>query len=282
MIEGQPSATAERVAAERAAHQLLDSPTLLDDPIQLSIIAPERREKLLAEPAAHDRSPLSRPMRAIVVVRSRIAEDEMRRRYDEGVRQYVVLGAGLDTFAYRHALPDLRVFEVDQPSTQGLKKARLAAASIAVPASLAFVPCDFTTQRIPDTLAAAGFAADRPAVFAWLGVAMYLEERDVDATLSYVGSLARKTSIIFDYAQPPDSLAWLARIFYRKVLDRLAERGEPWKSFLEPARLRAKLLQMGFDDIDDLGADEINARYLANRTDGLRSGGVGRVAIARK
>ena len=111
---------------------------------------------------------------------------------------------------------------------------------------------------------------------------MYLDERDVDRTLAYVARLPSRTSIVFDYAQPPESVPWLARIFYRKVLERLAERGEPWRSFLEPGPLRDKLLMMGFSDVDDLGADEINARYLAGRTDGLRSGGVGRIAIARK
>jgi len=280
--EGQPSGTAERVAAERAAHQLLDSPRLIDDPLQLSVIAPERREKLLADPSAHDRSPISKPMRAIVVVRSRIAEDEIARRYREGVRQYVVLGAGLDTFAYRNPLAGLRVFEVDYPSTQEMKRRRVADAGIATPASLVYVSIDFAADSLADALARSGFDAGQPAVFAWLGVAMYLDERDVDRTLAYVARLPSRTSIVFDYAQPPESVPWLARIFYRKVLERLAERGEPWRSFLEPGPLRDKLLMMGFSDVDDLGADEINARYLAGRTDGLRSGGVGRIAIARK
>jgi len=280
--EGQPSGTAERVAAERAAHQLLDSPRLIDDPLQLKVIAPERRDKLLADPSSHDRSPISKPMRAIVVVRSRIAEDEIARRYREGVDQYVILGAGLDTFAYRNPFPNLRVFEVDYPSTQEMKRRRISDAGIAAPASLTYVSIDFANDSLADALARSGFDAGRPAVFAWLGVAMYLEERDVDATLAFVAGLAPKTSIIFDYAQPPENLPWLARIFYRKVLDRLAERGEPWRSFLEPDPLRQKLLAMGFSEVDDLGADEINARYLAGRTDGLRSGGVGRIAIARK
>lgn len=282
MREGQPSGTAERVALERAAHQLLDSPRLLDDPLALSVIDPSARETLLANPQAHDRSPLSRPLRTIVVVRSRVAEDEIARRYNEGVDQYVILGAGLDTFAYRHTYRGLKVFEVDQPSTQQLKKQRLAAAGIVPPSSLTFVPFDFLKHTLADVLTAAGFQRQRPAVFAWLGVVMYLEPRDVDATLSYVASLPAGTSIVFDYAMPPESFSILARMFYRRMLDRLDEYGEPWKSFLQPDPLRAKLLSMGFTNVEDLGGKEMHARYLSNREHGLQARGISRIAVARK
>lgn len=282
MREGESSGTAERVAAERAAHQLIDRPLVLDDPLAVRVVHPERARKLLAEPAANDRSPIAKPMRAIVVVRSRIAEDELRERHRQGVNQYILLGAGFDTFAYRNPFPSVRVFEVDFPSTQTVKRRRIADAGIAVPANVTYVPMDFDKDRLEPALAAAGFNRREPAVFAWLGVAMYLEERDIDATLTVIGAMPERTSLVFDYAQPPDTLPWLARILYRRVLSRLAERGEPWRSFFEPDPLRDKLLSMGFTAVEDLGADEINARYLANRSDGLRSGGVGRIAIARK
>src|SRR6188472_183233 len=150
MFEGQPSRTAERVALERAAHQLLDSPKLLDDPYAIRVISADDRRELEKHPDRHDRSPLSKPTRAIVVVRTRIAEDELA---SSGASQYVLLGAGLDTFAYRNPFPGVRVFEVDQPDTQALKRARLAAARIDLPANMTFAPCDFSRDRLEDALA---------------------------------------------------------------------------------------------------------------------------------
>jgi methyltransferase (TIGR00027 family) len=277
--EGQPSGTAERVALQRAAHQLLDTPRILDDPLAIKVIRPDLREDLLAHPEHNDRSPMSRPTRALVVVRTRIAEDELA---SGGARQYVLLGAGLDTFAYRNPHAHVRVFEVDEPSTQRLKRERLAAAGIQPPGSVTFVTCDFSRDSLPQVLAAAGFDQTQPAVVAWLGVVMYLDRQDVFDTLRYLATLPARSAVIFDYALPPESLPWLRRIFYRKVLERLAAIGEPWKSFLEPEPLRTELLAMGFASVDDLGADDINRRYLPERRDGLQAGGIGRIAVARR
>ena len=279
MHEGQPSRTAERVAEQRAAHQLLDSPRVLDDPFAIRLVSADVRQQLEQHPSEIDRSPISKPTRAIVVVRTRIAEDELAR---SGATQYVLLGAGLDTFAYRNPFPHVRVFEVDQPDTQALKRQRLAAADIDLPANMTFAPCDFSRDRLEDALASVGFDRHQPAVFAWLGVVMYLERADVMKTLQFIVSQPAPVSVIFDYAQPPDAFPWLQRIFYRRVLDRLEQIGEPWKSFMEPKSLRADLLALGFTSVEDLGGDEINSRYLANRTDGLQSRNVGRIAVARK
>jgi len=279
MHEGQPSQTAERVAEERAAHQLLDSPRLLDDPISIRLLSPAKREALQSHPERHDRSPMAKPTRAIVVVRTRIAEDELGR---SGAKQYVLLGAGLDTFAYRNPHQDVRVFEVDFPATQTLKHERLAAAGIELPPNLTFVPCDFSKDALADALAAAGFDRTQPAIFAWLGVVMYLEMSDVVETLRYIASLPTPSAVVFDYAQPPEIFPWLQRVFYRRVLARLEEQGEPWKSFMLPAPLQAELLTMGFASVEDRGADEINSQYLADRTDGLKARSIGRIAIARR
>jgi methyltransferase (TIGR00027 family) len=278
MNEGQPSRTAERVAALRAAHQVLDSPQVLDDPFAIRLLSAEARRRLEEHPEEIDRSLTSKPVRAMVVVRTRIAEDELAA---SGATQYVLLGAGLDTFAYRNPFRNVRVFEVDQPDTQALKRQRVAAARIELPANLTFAPCDFSRDRLEDALAAAGFDRAQPAVFAWLGVVMYLDRADVMKTLQFIVSQQAPVSVIFDYAQPPDGFPLLQRIFYRRILNRLEEIGEPWKSFMEPESLRADLLALGFTSVEDLGGDEINARYLAHRTDGLQSRNVGRIAIAR-
>jgi methyltransferase (TIGR00027 family) len=279
MHEGQPSRTAERVAVERAAHQLLDSPLVLEDPLAIRVISAEHRAALQEHAERHDRSPMSKPTRAIVVVRTRIAEDQLART---AAPQYVVLGAGLDTFAYRNSVPHLRVYEVDFPATQNLKRERLNAAGIEVPENMSFVPCDFARDQLADVLDAAGFNRAEPAVFAWLGVVMYLEHANIVSTLRYIAAQSAPASVVFDYAQPPDIFPWLQRVFYRRVLDRLAELGEPWKSFMQPEPLRTELLSLGFASVEDLGGDEINARYLGNRSDGLKARSIGRIAIARR
>ena len=267
MREGQPSRTAERVALERAAHQLLDSPLVLDDPFALRVIAGAQRLELEANPGQHDRSPMSKPTRALVVARTRAAEDELAASH---AKQYVLLGAGLDTFAYRNPFADVRVFEVDQPDTQALKRERVALAGMTPPPNLSYAPCDFSRDSLARALAAAGFNRDRPAVFAWLGVVMYLELDDVLETLRYIVTVPPPSAVVFDYALSPRRFSWPARKFYEHVLDRLEEQGEPWKTFLEPDSLAQTLHTIGFSAVDDLGPEEINARYLADRADGLK------------
>jgi len=277
MQQGQPSRTAERVALERAAHQLLDFPLVLEDPLAIRVIAAELRHEFERHPARHDRSLVSKPTRALVVVRTRIAEDTLA---SSGATQYVLLGAGLDTFAYRNPLPQVRVFEVDHPSTQALKRERLNAAGIALPASLMYVRCDFSKDRVPEVLNAAGFDRSQPSVFAWLGVVMYLERADIDETLRYVATMPAGSAVIFDYVQPPEESPWLERFVYRTVLKRLVQMEEPWKSFLRPAPLRQDLLSFGFSSVEDLSGGDLNRRFLSNRSDGLKAHSIGRVVIA--
>jgi methyltransferase (TIGR00027 family) len=268
---------------ERAAHEALDSPLVLVDPLAVRMLSPAQAAGLRERPDQHDASPITRPMRALVVVRSRIAEDEIAHAArDRGVGQYVLLGAGLDTFAYRNPLPGVRVFEVDDPATQRLKHERLAAAGIAIPDTVTFVPCDFASSAPIVELRSAGFDDERPAVFAWLGVAMYLSRADVMRTLRAIAALPNRTAVVFDYALPPRALPWMTRLFYRRVLRRLEAQGEPWLSFFEPGPLRATLADLGFTEIDDLGAAEIDDRYLAGRRDGLKSGSIGRIVVARR
>src|SRR5947209_9930418 len=165
MQEGQGSRTADRVAERRAAHQVRDRPLVLDDPIALRIIRPEVAQELRTNPAAGETSIIGPYLRAFVVMRSRFAEDALAAAVSEGVRQYVVLGAGFDTFAYRNPYPELRVFEVDHPDTQVIKRERLMQGRIDVPPSLTFVPVDFATMKLDEALQAFGFDATKPAFF---------------------------------------------------------------------------------------------------------------------
>src|SRR5262249_33250070 len=191
MKPDRPSATAYRVAMRRAAHQILDRPVVLEDPIALRIIGPRGAEQIRADPGRYDSS-FGRALRLFLVARSRCAENALATAVAAGVRQYVVLGAGLDTFAYRNPFvaEGLRVFEVDVPATQAWKRELLARTGIAPPPSLTFVPVDFERQALPEQLRAAGFRADQPTFFSWLGVTMYLTRDAVLSTLKFLASRA--------------------------------------------------------------------------------------------
>src|SRR5436190_4385027 len=157
MEQGRGSRTAELIAARRAAHQLIDRPLVFTDPLAMAILPPETAARLKENPRHGNASSFAKYLRAALVVRSRFAEDELRHAVAAGVHQYVLLGAGFDTFAYRNPFSALRVFEVDHPATQAVKRARLAAAGIAVLDGTTYVPIDFATEELADALAAAGF-----------------------------------------------------------------------------------------------------------------------------
>ena len=271
---GQPSVTALAVATLRAAHQLLDDPLVLDDPFALRILGPAREAALRADPYVHN-EPHARSLRGAMVVRSRFAEDELARSVAAGTRQYVVLGAGLDTFACRNpfAALGLRVFEVDHPATQAWKRESLADAGIALPDGLTFVPVDFERQVLAEALAEAGFDAARPATFAWLGVTMYLTEAAVMEVLGLVAGLPPGTAIVCDFRIPRAMQGPVEQVVGDIMAARVAERGEPWISAFAPADLRDKARALGFGEVETHEPDELNRRYLARRKDGLRTGG---------
>jgi methyltransferase (TIGR00027 family) len=281
MNEDRPSITAYRVAMRRAAHQILDHPRVFEDPLALPILGPEG-EARLRDGMRREESLPGRALRAFMAVRSRYAEDTLARSFEDGVRQAVVLGAGLDTFSYRNPFPGLRLFEVDHPATQGWKRRLLEAARIAIPETLTFAPVDFETRTLAEGLREAGFDAGCPAFFSWLGVVPYLTEAAVMATLGFIASLPAGSGAVFDYAQPPDSLDPLRRRAFDALAERVAAHGEPFRTFFDPARLVAELRRLGFGSVEDLDGEAINARYFADRADGLRVGsGVGHLMAAR-
>jgi methyltransferase (TIGR00027 family) len=281
-VKDQPSRTAWRVALSRAAHQLLDRPPVFDDPVALAIVGARGVAQIRAAALRHHLPP-SRYLRAFLAARSRVAEEALAASMRRGVRQYVVLGAGLDTFAYRNPYPAsaLRVFEVDHPATQAWKRRQLAGASLAPPESLVFVPVDFESQRLPEQLGCAGFRAGEPAFFSWLGVTMYLTRATVLGTLGFVARLPQGSGIVFDYAVPPATLSLVRRVVVRAVMRRVAAAGEPWKSFFDPRELADELHTLGFRQLEDLGPEDLNARFFDARADALRVGGLGRVMSAR-
>jgi methyltransferase (TIGR00027 family) len=270
-----------RVAERRAAHQVLDQPPVFEDPYAVRILG-AAGEKVSAGSAGLQ-DPVSRAFRAFMAVRSRYAEDRLAAAVARGVRQYVVLGAGLDTFAYRnpHAELGLRVFEVDHPATQAWKRELVEAAGIAAPPALTYAPVDFERQELGDGLRRAGFRTGEAAWFGWLGVTPYLTEEAFLATVGFIAFMPRSSGVVFDYAVSPSSLKPLERVAVAALARRVAAAGEPFKLFFEPRDLADRLSRMGFTDIEDLGSEEINARYFEDRTDGLRvRGGVGRLLSA--
>lgn len=276
-----------RVAFRRAAHQILDDPKVFDDPLALRIVGERAAAAIRSGVDSRAQSRFARYLRAFLAARSRYAEDALANARGQGVDQYVILGAGLDTSAYRggsgsgNGTPgDLRVFEVDYPSTQAWKREKLDRAGIAIPESVTFVPLDFESQTLAEGLRGAGFDAGRTAFFSWLGVVPYLRRDAIRATLSFVGSLPAGTAIVFDYGIPPSSLPLLQRAVYRYLARRVAAAGEPFQTFFDPSELAAILREAGFARVEDYGPSEINDRYFSGRADGLRVGSAGRLVHA--
>jgi methyltransferase (TIGR00027 family) len=274
MQEGKFSRTAQRVAIRRAAHQLLDQPRVLDDPLALRIIGAEAADELRSNPKEHHA--FARAFRAFMAARSRYAEDELAGAAANGVKQYVVLGAGLDTFAYRNVHPGLRVFEVDHPATQAWKREQLRAAAIAIPPSLTFVPIDFEGQTLADGLAQSGFDAGAAVFFSWLGVVPYLTREACMATLSFVARLPAGSGVVFDFAVDPALLNAGQRQALGALAERVAGYGEPLQLFFDPEKLREELKSIGFHRTELLQGPQINSRYFKDREDGLLvRGGIG-------
>jgi methyltransferase (TIGR00027 family) len=256
----------------RAAHQLVDVPLVFHDPLALPILGHQTAGWLQANLDKED-TRVNRALRAFMAVRSRFAEDSLAGAVNGGVAQYVLLGAGLDTFAYRNPYGDrLRVFEVDHPATQAWKKRQLEEAGIVPPPSLTFAPVDFERQTVMDGLAAAGFRRDQPAFFAWLGVTMYLARETVMTMFQTIASLPAPSGVVFDYGLDRALLGMMERFALDAFAARVAAIGEPWTTFFKPDELVADLQSLGFVDVEDLGPDAINARYFNGRTDDLKVG----------
>jgi methyltransferase (TIGR00027 family) len=271
----KPSLTAQRVAMRRAAHQILDDPRVFDDPLAAAIAGESER------PPSADQ-PFSRSLRAFIAVRSRYAEDQLARAVERSVRQYVVLGAGLDTFAYRNPLRSagLRVFEVDHPATQEWKRARLDDAGIFIPDDMTFAAVDFERQSLEDGLVEAGFEKHQPAFFGWLGVTPYLSRAAFDATIRFIAGMPPGSGVVFDFAVERSLLSPMQQIALDALAARVARAGEPFQLFFDPAALASDLTLLGFGQIEDLNCDQINARYFAGRSDGLAVSGGGHLLSA--
>ncbi len=263
-----PSRTALGAALYRAAHQLVDKCPVFADPLALTIIG-EKEADGLRLGLARQALPEAGPLRALVAARSRFAEDSFIQVYGRGLRQYVLLGAGLETFAYRQRHRDVTVFEVDRRATQLWKRRLLSENAIAVPSCAVYVSLDFERESLRDGLSRARFDFTKPAFFAWLGVTPYLGREAIENTLAFVASLPAHSAIVFEYAEPREHHDVAHGKFFAELAARAAAVGEPLRSFFAPDDMAAMLKRSGFSRIEDLDAAALNARYFAGRADGL-------------
>lgn len=244
----------------------------------VAILGERYAEELRRTPVRGDR-PFSIGLRAHMVARSQYAEDNLRRAVAGGVKQYVLLGAGLDTFAYRNPWPEVRVYEVDHPATQQWKRELLATNHIAIPENLTYVPVDFERQSLSERLTESGFERSAPAFFAWLGVVPYLTVEAFRGTVGFIASQAEGSGVALDYGLPRSALPVLERMAHDSLASRVRMAGEPFQLFFTREEMAEEF--SAFRKLEDLGSAEINARYFSRRKDGLRVlGSAGRLLSA--
>jgi methyltransferase (TIGR00027 family) len=270
-MNGSASSTsALTAAAARAAHLIVDKePYIFADTLAGALLG-DQAEEFISYHRHHGAHPVLSGARAQVACRSRYTEDSLAAAASRGVAQYVILGAGLDTFAYRSPLArDLRVFEVDHPATQELKRRALEAAGVRGPTGLTFVPADLRVAGLGEVLRASGLDLAAPAFVSWLGVAMYLTPADVAGTLAALGALAPGSEVVADYMLAPGLRDEAGGVYADLVGTAMAERGEPWLSSFEPGQLTTAASAAGFGLVRHVRQREAIPASLWDRADPL-------------
>jgi methyltransferase (TIGR00027 family) len=268
--EDLPSPTALMAAAARAAHLIVDhEPIIFADELAAALLG-DQADELISYHRAHGTHLVLSCARAQVLCRSRFTEDHLAACVRAGLTQYVILGAGLDSFAYRSATGPVRVFEVDHPATQRWKRAQLAAADIPVPASVSYVAMDFERDDLASRLRQAGFDPSRPALVSWLGVTMYLTQAAIGRTLAEIGGFAPGTQLVTDYMLPAGLRDDTGDAYAGLVAPAAAERGEPWLTFLAPDDMSALLAEHGFGAAEHVQQRDAIPAALWDRADSLR------------
>ena len=267
----EPDSTAVRVALWRALHVEVDPrPHVLEDTVGLELVAPDDDWRLRPDMGPQWTS----PFRAAIVARARFVEDLVADQVANGVGQYVLLGAGLDTFAQRRPelASRLRIFEIDQPGPQTWKRERLVALGYAIPDWLRFVPVDFEAGASwRDALAAAGFDPGQATLVVSTGVSMYLTRDANAATMRRVAQLATGSTLAMTFMVPFDLLDERDRADVQIAADGATRSGTPWLSFYRPDEILALARQAGFGEVAHVTARELSDRYFAGRIAGLRS-----------
>jgi methyltransferase (TIGR00027 family) len=265
----KPDNTAVRTALWRALHVRTDAPPhVFEDEVGLMLVAPE--DDWCNRP---DMGPFTRPFRAAILARARFIEDLVEEQVSCGVDQYVLLGAGLDSFAQRKPgfASRLRIFELDQPESQQWKRQRLMAAGFGIADHLRLVPVDFEAgDDWFERLVAAGFDASRPSFVASTGVSMYLTRDAIVATLRRIATFASGSTFVMSFLCPIEMLDVGIRIGVERAAEGARASGTPWISFFTPTDMMALAREAGFVGVQHVSAAALTERYFADRTDGLR------------
>ena len=270
MEQKSRSVTAEGAAIWRALHQTLDAaPKILDDPIYPFLIelVSETNKAYIARVESITRQVRS-PFRAVFVMRSRYTEDRLAESIVRGVGQYVILGAGLDTFAYHQPAwaNSLRIYEVDHPASPEWNRERLEAAKVRVPGNLAFAPINFETTSLREGPSTKGFDFRTPSFFSLLGVTQYLTAEAIESVFEFLQALPHGSEIVFEFIVPDDLMPANEAGVFAAAASMSAQCGEPWLTRLRPAELKARLTALGFSKIAHLSPDAAQERYFRGRT----------------
>lgn len=265
-----PDSTAVRVALWRAMHVQVDSlPHILKDEIGLQLVNPDPSWR--QRPDMHPQG--TSGYRAGIVARARLIEDLVIEKLNHGINQYVILGAGLDSFAQRRTeiATQLQIFEVDQPGTQDWKRRRLLELNFSIPKNLRLVPVNFEAgDSWQEKLIANGFTKDKPAVIASTGVSMYLTKEANLMSLKQIASLAPGSVLAMTFILPLELINPEERAQHQFVYERARAAGTPFISFFEPSEIMALAREAGFKKTEHISRDSIIQRYFTNRTDGLQ------------
>jgi methyltransferase (TIGR00027 family) len=261
------SRTAVATAYLRAAHQLLDArPLILDDPVAVSLLGRDAQRRILATAAAY-RKPEALALRSHVVLRSRFAEDRLRDAVGRGVAQYVVVGAGLDTFALRQPAwaSALQIVEVDQAGSQAVKRARIGAAGLTVPENVIFAAIDFETESLSEGLCRNGVSTTRSTFFSWLGVTMYLTGAAIDATLGSMAAFPSGSEVVLTFLPPIANTSGASAAAASRLEQRVADAGEPFVSRFDAESCADRLVAAGFTRVDMLTPEIAGENYYRRR-----------------
>jgi methyltransferase (TIGR00027 family) len=275
---GQPSRTAMLAALGRGLHRFhYEPPWIFDDPYAVPLVGPgwPDMHAALVSVVGED---FARRLYAMGTARARYTEDRLPGVFE----QYVILGAGLDSFAWRRPdlMRNLRVFEVDHPATQEWKRARIAALGLPLDGAVTFAPIDFQSATLHEGLSAAGFDWSRPALFSCLGVTVYLPLEAVEATLRTIAGGAPGSEVVLSYVPPRDHLEGADAAIGEILVQFAARLGEPIQTVLPPADAEALVRRCGLTPVEDVGASDLHKRYWSNRPDDLTICGFERYLVA--
>jgi methyltransferase (TIGR00027 family) len=280
---GNPSMTALTAAAARAAHLLVDAePLIFSDPLAATLLG-DQAGPLLGYHRTHGSHDVLAVARATVVTRGRFTEERLAAAARRGTNQYLILGAGLDSFAWRSPLAArVRVIEADHPATQRWKQARLAEAGLPALGEVGYAGADLEAGALDAALAAAGFDDSRPALISWLGVTMYLTPDALTGTLAVLSRCADGTELVAEYFVPDHLRDDLGRRYAELVAPFAAEQGEPWRTCLRPQEMAGLLAKHGFAVVANVPQKDTVPGRLWNRADALRPAGLNWLVHARR